>query len=184
MKILPEQEEFLQCYVRDCLAINPMVPIRKMQELVLTNTGRSISDKYLARLMLKIRRQVVFQSDQKKISERLAEVREKYRVLSDQSSRIAYWRTDFLNLYGLQEPSLRERLAAIKTMAYLETSLFKNELYAGMFENKQLAIEQMLEQGVLPTELREQVIGVFRTWKLAPATREMAEPMELIVAEK
>jgi hypothetical protein len=67
--------------------------------------------------------------------------------------------------HGIRHPSTKERLAAMKLQAQLELALFKAELDAGMFENKQIAINEMLQQGVLPTELREQVIGVFRTWR-------------------
>jgi len=168
MKVLPEKEEFLKTTIRNAIALNPLVSIRRMQEIVEKNTGRSISDKYLNRLMHKIRRQAVVQSDRKQINERLAEVRERYRVLMDDLCRTIYWRPEFLHDYGLQYPSFNERLAAMKLLAQLELALFRAERETGMFENKQTAINEMLQQGVLPTELREQVIGVFRTWKLQP----------------
>ena len=154
--------------IRDCMAVNPMVSIRGMQRIVEKNTGRSISDKYTSKLMHKIRRRAVIQSDRKKMNERLAEVRERYRVLVQDLSRIIYWEREYLKDYGLRSPKLNERLAAMKLQAQLELALFKAELDAGMFENKQMAINEMLQQGVLPTELREQVIGVFRSWKFQP----------------
>ena len=136
------------------------------------NTGRSISDKYVAKLMLKVRRQAVVQSDRKKMNERLAEVRERYRLLMEDLGRTIYWQPDFLQKYRLHCPSFKERLAAMKLLAQLEIALFKAELDAGMFENRQLALEEMLRQGVLPVELREQVVGVFKSWNssLKPST--------------
>jgi len=166
MKVLPEKEEFLKDTIRNAIALNPLVSIRKMQELVEHNTGRSISDKYTTKLMWKIRRQAVVYSDRKKMNERLAEVRERYRVLMQDLCRTIYWKPEYLNDYGLQYPNFKERLAAMRLLAQLELALFKAELAAGVFENQQVAIEEMLRQGVLPTELREQVVGVFRTWKL------------------
>ncbi len=168
MKMLPEKEEFLQNTIRDCMAVNPFVSIRKMQELVKENTGHSISDKYTVKLMRKIRRRAVIQSDRKKMNERLAEVREKFRILTDDLFRIVYWRADFIKKYGLAKPRFHERISAMRLLGQMELMLFRAELDAGTFENRQVAIGEMLERGILPTELREQVIGVFRTWKMRP----------------
>ena len=166
MKIHPEKEEFLKNTIRDCMAVNPLVSIRRMQELVEANTGQSISDKYVARLMQKIRRQAVVQSDRKKMNERLSEVRERYRVLMQDLSRTVYWKYEYLKVYGMQQPNFKERLAAMKLLAQLDAALFRVELDAGVFEDRQLAIQEMLQQGILPTVLQERVVGVFRTWKL------------------
>ncbi|MFA6918238.1 MAG: hypothetical protein WC285_05440 [Candidatus Gracilibacteria bacterium] len=172
MKVLLQQEEFLQNIIRDSMAVNPLVSIRRMQRLVETNTGRSISDKYTAKLMHKIRRRAVVQSDRKRMNERLAEVRERYRILMQELSRIIFWNREHLRKYGLRQPNLKERLAAMKLSAQMELALFRAELDAGMFENRQVVINEMLQQGVLPTELHEQVIGVFRRWKLAPESHQ------------
>lgn len=181
MKILPEKEEFLRSTIRDAIAANPLVTIRGMQEIVEYNTGRPISDKYVVRLMHKIRRRAVIQSDRKKMNERLAEVRERYRLLMDDLMRTIYWKPEFLEMYALQPPSFKERLAAMKLLAQMELALFRAELDAGMFEDRQAAIDEMLRQGVLPTELREQVIGAFRTWKLTPVHKEDAMPSNLSI---
>ncbi|MCX6737876.1 MAG: hypothetical protein NTY11_00395 [Candidatus Parcubacteria bacterium] len=175
MKILPEKEEFLQNTIRNAIAVNPLVSIRRMQEIVEYNTGRSISDKYTSKLMHKIRRRAVIQSDRKQMNERLAEIRERFRVITDDLFRTIYWNPDFLKQYGLVHPSYKERLAAMKLLAQLDLALFHAELDAGMFENRQTAIADMLQQGVLPNELREQVVGVFRTWKLMPTNRDCDE---------
>lgn len=155
MKMLPEKEEFLQNHVCDCMAVNPLISIRQMQVLVEQNTDRLISDKYTAKLMYKIRRRAVIQSDRKQMNERLTEVRERFRILMDDLCRTIYWTPEFIKKYAKNEPSFKERLAAMKLLGQLESALFRAELDAGMFENKQLAINEMLQQGVLPTELRE-----------------------------
>jgi len=166
MKILQQKEEYLVETIRNGIALNPLVSIRKMQELVEHNTGRSISDKYVSKLMYKVRKGAVIESDRKKLNIRLTEVRERYRVLMDYLTKVVYWKYDFYTDYGIAEPEQKEKLCAIKLLAQMELALFKAELDAGMFQNRQLAIEEMLKQGVLPNELHEQIIGVFRTWKL------------------
>lgn len=162
MKVAAHKEDILKGQVRDIIAINPLVSIRRMQELVENNTGRKLSDKYTAKLMYKVRREAVVQSDRKKLNDRLAEVRERHRVLIRDLSRSIYWKPEYLLEHGIQQPSFKEQLAAMKLQAHLEVSLFKAEIAAGMFEDRRTAIEDMLKEGILPTEIREQIITIFR----------------------
>lgn len=143
MKIILEKEEFLQNTIRDAIAVNPLVSIRRMQEIVKQNTGHSISDKYTAKLMKKIRRRAVIQSDRKLMNERLSEVRERFRVITDDLFRTIYWRPDFLIDYGLVNPSPKERLAAMKLLGQLELALFKAEVDTGVFENRQIIVNRI-----------------------------------------
>ena len=168
MKIISEKENFLKNMVRDIIAVDPLASIRRAQELVENNTGHSISDKYLAKIMYKVRREAVVQSDRKKINERLSEVRVRYRMLIKNLNRTIYWKQEYLNEYGLRRPDYKQTHAAIKLVAQLELALFRAELDAGMYEDRRVAIEDMLKQGVLPVGLHEQVITAFRSWKLQP----------------
>lgn len=165
MKVLPQQEEYLRNTIRDCMAVNPLVSVRKMQELVKKNTGRSISDKYLAKLMCKIRRQAIIQSDRKQMNERLSEVRERFRMLTDDLFRVVYWRPEFIKQYGLVCPTYKEKLAAIRLIAQLEIALFKTEVDTGAFESRQASVGGVLRQEVSQTGLQDKVFGVFREWK-------------------
>lgn len=167
MKILQEKEEYLLRIIRDHLALNPLASIRGMQKVVQEMTGHSISDKYVSRLMQKMRRRAVIESDRKKLNESFAEVREKYRVLSENLMRTIYWNWESLSIHGIQKPKEKERQSAIRLLAQMQLALFKTELNMGMFENRQLAMNEMLKQGMLPTELHEQIVGVFRTWKFS-----------------
>ena len=134
MKIIKEKEDILKRTVRDAMAINPLVSIRKMQDIVKVQNEQSISDKYTSKLMKKVRGQVIIESDHKKINERLAEVRERYRTNIEYLTRCIYWKWEYLEMYGIQEPTLKEKLNAIKLQTKLEDDLFKSEIYAGMFE--------------------------------------------------
>jgi len=173
MKILPEQEEFLQTNIRNAIALNPLVSIRKMQGIIERNTGRSVSDKYVAKLMAKIRRGAIIQSDRKQINERMTEVRERFRMLTEHLLLIIYWVPEYLNKYGVQYPSTKEKFAAIKLLGQMDLALFRAELDAGIFENKQAVLHEVLRQGIFPTELREQIIGASRTWKLKSENKEI-----------
>lgn len=173
MKMILEKEDFLKNTIRDIVAVNPMVSVRRMQKLVEVNTKHSISKNYTAKLMEKMRRKAVIESDRKKVNERLAEMRERQRVHLEYLERMLLWRPEYHRDYGMQEPTLKEKMMAIKVQAHLENSLFRTELAAGVFENRQIAIAEMLKQGVLPTELNEQIVGVFRSWKMGPVETRM-----------
>jgi hypothetical protein len=138
MKIIQEKENYLKTHIRDILAINPLVTIRSMQTMMEKRTGHSIGDKYLSKLMQKIRREAIIRSDVKRIDERLTEVRERNRVHIEHLERVVYWSPEYRRQYGIHEPQLREKLAAIKLVSYLDIALLKAELMLGLFENKKV----------------------------------------------
>ena len=108
-------------------------------------------------------------SDNSRLTKRFIEVDERYTALRKQLYRIAYWTPTHLPTYGIQRPKNSERINAIRTIAQMDLALLKTELDVGLFEDKRAALEEMLRQGLLPQELHEQIVGVFRTWKLAPS---------------
>jgi len=130
-----------------------------MQEIVKQNTGHSISDKYTAKLMKKIRRRAVIQSDRKLMNERLSEVRERFRVITDDLFRTIYWRPEFFIDYGLDNPSPKERLAAMKLLGQLELALFRAEVDTGVFDNRQIIAHEMFSRRVLLSDgVSEEII--------------------------
>lgn len=170
MKILPQQEAHLRETIRDALALDPLMTVRRLQVIVKSNTRRTISDKYLMKLLHKVRREIVVQSDNKKLTARLAEVRELHATLRKQLLRIAYWSPVGSADHGITRPRASEQINAIKTVVQMDLDLLKAELEVGIYEDRRAALEEMLREGLLPQELHEQVIGVFRTWKLRPSS--------------
>lgn len=170
MKILPQQEAHLRETIRDALALDPLMTVRRLQVIVKSNTRRTISDKYLMKLLHKVRREIVIQSDNKKLTARLAEVRERHATLRKQLLRIAYWSPVGSADHGITRPRASEQINAIKTVVQMDLDLLKTELEIGIYEDRRTALEEMLREGLLPQELHEQVVGVFRTWKLGPSS--------------
>lgn len=170
MKIPPEKEELLKNTVRNGMALSPLISIRKMQALVEHNLGRPISDKYVAKLMYKVRRQVVIQSDRKQLNERLAEVRDRHRAMMERLVQVAFWKYDFLKESNIQRPSIKEQIAAMKALSQMEQSLFRTELYTGAFESRRITINEILELEMLPPELRKQVAAVIKPLKPCPVS--------------
>jgi hypothetical protein len=171
MKVLPQQEAYLREQIRDKLALYPMATIRELQRSMPLRDGRLISDKYLMKLLNKVRREIVFQSDRKKVSSRLTEIRERYATLQKQLLCIAYWMPADYAHHNINRPKEWERIKAIRTIAQMDLALLKAEMDVGMYEDRRFALEEMLREGMLPQELHEQIVGVFRTWKLQPSMR-------------
>ncbi len=149
MKILEHKEEFIVWRIRDAIALDPLVSMRKLQKVIKENTGRSISDKYLSKLMKKIRTKTIVESDRKQLNERLAEVRERYRVLSENLMRTIYWDWTSMQKCGIQKPKEKERQSAIKLLAQMELALLKAELDVGAFEDQQLSIRNIRARNIL-----------------------------------
>ncbi len=170
MKITKYKEEYLRSMVRDAIGLDPLITIRNLQNIVEYNTKRRISDKYIMRLMHKVQREAVVQSDRTKITERIAGVRLKFEALQKRLTLIAYWNPLYITRHGIHKPKQSEQIQAIKTIAQMDLALLKAEMDVGLFEDKRVALEEMLREGMLPQELHEKIIGVFRTWKLRPAT--------------
>jgi len=167
MKILEQKEKHIMKKIRDSIALNPLISIRKLQDAVEEKTGRSISDKYLTKLVHKIRIRAVIESDRKKLNESLAQVRERYRVLSENLLRTIYWNYESLELCGISKPKEKERQSAIRLLAQMDLALLKTELEVGAFQKQELGGSQ--------TEIREQIIGVSRSWNVGHITQKSIE---------
>lgn len=178
MKYLPQQEEYLRKTIRDILALNPLITVRGMQDHLKYQTGRSISNQYVMKLMFKARRQVIIESDRKALRARFIEVKERYRVMIEQLSHIVFWTIgDVKN--GIPKPSTTERISAIKAITQMDIALMKAELDIGLFENRRSAIEEMLREGLLPAELNEQIVMVFRKWKFRQVNQAETERIKI-----
>ena len=169
MKMLPAQEQTLKNAIRNLIALDPLISIRSLQNQMLRQTGHSISDKYLNKLVHKVRRQVVIESDRKRLQERFGEVKERFRVMMDRLWLIVFYRFPESMKSGIQPPTNKEITEATKTLAQMELALMRMEIDVGLYEDRRNAIEEMLREGLLPAELHEQITVVFRKWKFEQA---------------
>lgn len=92
-----------------------------------------MSKNYTAKLMNKVRKQALVESDRKKINERLAEVRERNRAHIEHLERLLYWKPECYHAYGIDEPKLKDKMATIKLINHLDLALLKAEFMVGMF---------------------------------------------------
>lgn len=141
MKILPEQKKFLEHSINTAIASDPLVSIRKIQEIVKVNTGRSISDKYVARLMVEGRRTAVTHANREKLDKRMDEIRQRYqkhiKILN-----IIFYKTK------RSEFKYSDRLASIKLAAQLDLMLLRAELLVGVFDEQCDVVEVREQIGI------------------------------------
>lgn len=166
MKIPDHKEEYLRSMVREIIGLDPLITVRGMQRTLQGNTKHTIGDKYVMRLMHKVRREAVVRSDRTKVTERIAEIRLRFEAMQKQLTRIAYWNPLFITRYGIHKPKQSDQIRAMESIAKMDIALFRAEMDTGVFEDKRLALEEMLREGMLPYEIREQIVGIFRTYKL------------------
>ncbi|MDB5238268.1 MAG: hypothetical protein JWM46_538 [Candidatus Kaiserbacteria bacterium] len=153
MKVLPQQRHFLSGIISEALANDPLVSIRSMQTIIKDSTGRSISDKYVARIMNENRITLTQGlADRPRVEERIAEVRKQYQKFIKDLTTIAYKGRDI---------GFKDRLAAIKLVAQLEVALLRAELQTGVFENRS-------ENEI---ELKEEISRISRTVTVRSAAR-------------
>ena len=168
--------------IRDALALDPMISIRALQKTVVYNTKRPIGDKYLMRLLGKIRGEVLAQADRQQMSERITELRERFRVLRKELYKIIYWEARYFPELGIQRPTNQERMNAMRSVAQMDVALIKTEADLGAFRKKGSPIEEIINDPGLPSELHEQFIGIFRQWKFSQPEDNGKEPgMEMSI---
>lgn len=135
MKIQKEKREILKTLVRDIIAYDPLISIRRAQKIIESREEYTIGNKFLSRLMTEVRQEARIHSDNKEIGNRLTEVRERFRLLIKQLGRIAYWDVEIGMTYKISEPTIAERYRAIKLIGQLELSLLRAEFALGLFGN-------------------------------------------------
>ncbi|MES2668359.1 MAG: hypothetical protein V4644_01550 [Patescibacteria group bacterium] len=134
MKILPYRENAIRENVRNILSVNPYVSGRRLQEMVRNNTGYPVGDKYLTKIVGKVQRETVISSDRLKRNERLAEARARHRAHLNYLQRIAYWKHEYRQDFGIERPKARDQLAAIRLMSQIDIAFMKAEMAVGAFE--------------------------------------------------
>jgi hypothetical protein len=144
MKVLAEQKNHIVQAVRETLAADPLISIRRMQQMVEIQTGRSVSDKYLSKLLVDIRQDAVANSDPNKVRARMEAMRARYEPLTKNLLTIA-WSTKGV--------AFKERLATIKTAAHLDLMLLRAEIYTGAFD-KQGAVVELKERATFSRSIK------------------------------
>jgi hypothetical protein len=96
---------------------------------------------YLSKLVRKLTREKAIAVDLQKVNERIAETKERYRVMIQMLWRIIDYRSEYQNEFHLFFPSNRDRIMAANTLVKLDLAILKAEMDAGIFDRKLGTVE-------------------------------------------
>jgi hypothetical protein len=169
MKKLAIQEDKIKRAIRDILVIDPLISITKMQDALLekghkTATGNTLDWRYIQKLKLKVHRKTVEDTDRGKVVPRIAEMKERYRLMIDKLLRIIFAGDDLKSMPA----SYKDQINAINSLVKLDVLIFNAELDAGIFERHLGTIEIEKRNKPLPPELKAVMLKAFVNWGIVP----------------
>lgn len=161
MKILPEFEEKIRRAIRDAYAIDPLMSVYSLQEMLETKFKRTFTRPYLTRQIKKLSGQMRHDLDHIKVSDRLKLTRETYRIVRERLLKIIYWRPEDAR-NGLKPPFHAEITDACYKLVMLDLALIEAEVKNGVYQKPIDALEKEVRYEPLPDEQRDFVIA---SWK-------------------
>lgn len=185
MKKSPLQEEKIKRAIRDILVVDPLISIAKLQDALFEKGYRSANAtvldwRYIQKLKHKVHRTTVEQTDRAKVSERVSEMKERYRLMLERLMRIVYY-SDEMKKEGFSPPTVREQINAINSIIRLDVMLFNSELDAGLFERHLGTLEIEQRNRPLPAELKAAMLKAFVNWGVVPKEALNHEPTTLTI---
>ena len=140
MKILPQQEYHIRQVIRDNLALDPLISIRNLKKAVEYNMHSGRLGQVRCGCSARYAGEVIVRADRQKLTERLTEVKERFRVLRMELYRIVYWEMRYFPEFGIQRPTNQERMNAVKTLAQMDLALLKTELMSASSEKSKTTL--------------------------------------------
>ena len=185
MKKSPLQEEKIKRAIRDILVVDPLISITKLQDALFEKGYKSANAKvldwrYIQKLKSKVHRGTVEQTDRTKVSERVAEMKERYRLMVERLMRIIYY-NDEMKKEGFSPPSIREQINAINALVRLDVMIFNSELDAGLFERHLGTLEIEQRNRPIPPELKAVMLKAFVNWGIVPKEILSHEPTTITI---
>ncbi len=172
MKKPSQQEDKIKRAIRDIVTIDPLISVTKIQDALFdknfkTTQNTPLDWHYIAKLRKKLHRQSVEAVIQQTAVTRIAEFKERYRLVFERLLRIAFY-SDELKKEGRLPPSYRDQIAALNSIIKMDLSIFNAELDAGIFERHLGTLEIEKRAQPLPAELKEAMMKAFANWGIIP----------------
>lgn len=171
MKKPRSQEEKMKRIVRDTIVIDPLISVAKLQDVLFEKGYKTSNDNpldwdYVAKIRQKVHRQAIETADRQKVSERILEIKERYRLIFERLARIAFY--DEEPKEGVTPPSYKEQISALREIGKLDIAIFNAELDAGIFERHIGTLEIEKRNKPLPPEMKAQMLKAFANWGIIP----------------
>ncbi len=172
MKKPRTQEEKIKRAIRDVIVIDPLISIARLQDALFekgykTHSNQSLDWDYVARLKNKVHRQSIENVNHQEVTERIAQLKERYRLVFERLVRIAFY-SDDMKKDGMPPPSYRDQITALREISKLDVAIFGAELDAGIFERHLGKLEIEKRSRPLSPELKAQMLKAFANWGIIP----------------
>jgi hypothetical protein len=160
----------LKLAVRDVVARNPLISVRALQNELkergyMTAQGNTLDWQYVAKVVRKLNREKALAVDQQKINERLAETKERYRVIIERLWRIIDYKPEYLHEFLMTPPGTDEVIRAANTIIKLDLAILKAEMDAGIFDRKLGSVDlNVYRAQIIDPEQADLIVTAFKNW--------------------
>lgn len=177
-----EKEAELRRTIRDAIAIDPLITTQKLRQYLYkkgykTANGNELHWEYVAKLVKKVRKDAIEKMNRVDLSERIAQTKERYRIVFERLARIAFYSKEMMEL-GMPPPEYSDQIRALETIVKLDLAILNAEMDAGIFER---ALGTMKIEHTLPEEEKKKIRNVFEKWGLLDTTPK--EPIRAYVTD-
>ncbi len=166
-KILKPAEEKIMRAVRDAIVIDPLISLRSLQDALEKKGMRIANLHYLSRIIWKINGDLARQVDRQQMSGRIAQLKERQRIVVDRLVRIAFY-TDDLKKEGMPPPSYKDQIAALNSIIKLDLAILGAEMDAGIFERHIGKIALEARSRPLEPEQKQRMFDALVNWGIIP----------------
>ncbi len=172
MKKRLEVEQHIKQIIRDQIAVNPIMSIRKIQTALFDAGFKTYQDKlldwyYVAKLVRKIQNENIATLKFQDKAARLVILREKYRIISEKLFKVLFYDTMQSDPL-VPVPTYQEQIAAANMIMRWELAVFYAEVDAGVFNKDVQESEAQLRNKPLPPEIRASIHRAMTNWGLIP----------------
>lgn len=129
--MIQDKEIELRRAIRDAIALEPLIDTRSLTLVVSKRVRRDVSRNYVMKLLRKVRGEMKYEMDNVDVVKRITEIRDRFRLLSHELARIAFWQPG--STPGDRGPSMREKTTAINSLVKLDQTLLAIEMDAGIY---------------------------------------------------
>lgn len=175
-KVTDLQEQALRRVIRDARAIDPLISLRKLRDVVEEKTGRPVAFDYVWRLNKKVDGEIKVRPNTEKIEERVAQMRENNRIVREGLLKIAYPGPNAL------PPKDSDKLRALELITKIDHSMAKIEMDFGIYTRKlgEIEVKHSHLHKIVDTRI-DAITKAFENWGMAPPPMRKIEGQ--IVAE-
>lgn len=165
-KIVDSKEYELKRIVRDTIVIDPMISLRRLKDRLFdkgykTAQGNPLHIDYVTKLVRKVNREILEDVARATVDDRLALLRERYRLVFDRLVRIAYY-TEDLQKQGMPPPTYKDQIMALNAIIKLDAAILSAEMDMGLFKRQLGTLEVEKRHISLPPELKEKMMQAFQ----------------------